>query len=159
FTVERLTHHARAAAPPPGGCPLIFAMAQNYGVGNDPRAAAVGDLNGDGKLDLAVANANISDNVSILLGDGAGGFVPATPPTVATGNDPFGIVAADFNRDGKLDLATANNNLSATVSVLLGNGDGTFAAAQSFAAPQSPWRLSAGDLNGDGKLDLAVAGP
>ena len=89
------------------------------------------------------------------VGDGAGGFVPAVTPTVAVGDVPFGVAVGDFNGDGKLDLAVSNDN-SDNVSILLGNGDATFSAAQSYPAGERSFRLSVGDLNGDGKLDLAV---
>jgi len=76
---------------------------------------AVGDLNGDGKLDLAVANEN-SENVSVLLGNGSGGFGVAT--NFAAGNAPFSVAVGDLNGDGKLDLAVANAGFN-EVSVLL----------------------------------------
>src|SRR5207302_2677704 len=73
-----------------------------------------------------------------------------------TGNLPAPVVLADVNTDGKLDLAVANET-SNTVSVLLGNGDGTFAARQDFATGSEPLSLALADVNGDGKPDLAVA--
>jgi len=79
---------------------------------------AVGDFNGDGKSDLAVANA-YSNNVSVLLGTGTGSFGPATDSTVGSG--PRSVAVGDFNGDGKSDLAVANAN-SSNVSVLLGTG-------------------------------------
>ncbi len=72
------------------------------------------------------------------------------------GSYPFSVAAGDFNGDGKVDLAVANEG-SNSVSVLLGNGDGTFAAAQNFATGVNPWSVAVSDFNGDGKLDLAVA--
>ena len=76
---------------------------------------ALGDFNGDGKLDLATANWG-SSTVSLLLGNGKGHFSLATSP--ATGSAPASVVVGDFNGDGKLDLATANWN-SSTASILL----------------------------------------
>jgi FG-GAP-like repeat/Divergent InlB B-repeat domain/FG-GAP repeat len=76
--------------------------------------------------------------------------------TYPVGTAPFGIATGDFNRDGLLDLAVANSG-SATISILLGNGDGTFQPAVNTSAGQAPWALIAADLNGDGLLDLAVA--
>ena len=89
---------------------------------------AVGDFNGDGKLDLAVANVG-SNNVSILLGTGTGSFGAAT--NFGVGSDPFSVAVGDFNGDGKLDLAVANFN-SDNVSILLGTGTGSFGAATNF---------------------------
>ncbi|MGA2742534.1 MAG: VCBS repeat-containing protein [Bryobacteraceae bacterium] len=113
---------------------------------------AFGDFNGDGRVDLAVTGSG-SSNVSILLGNGTGGFL--APTTFDTGPTPIGVVAGDFNRDGKLDLAVCNEGLD-NVSILLGNGDGTFEPATNFGAGQSPIYVVTGDFNGDGKLDLAV---
>ena len=91
---------------------------------------AVGDFNGDGKQDLAVANPD-SDNVSILLGNGAGSFSAAT--NFGVGTDPDSVAVGDFNGDGKQDLAVANSD-SNNVSILLGDGAGSFSAATNFAA-------------------------
>jgi hypothetical protein len=129
-----------------------FGGQQLYGVGNEPDAVAVGDFNGDGKVDLAVAN---SDNtVSVLLGNGDGTY--QTQVTYAVGSGPYAIAVGDFNGDGKLDLAVANA-YDGTVSVLLGNGDGTFQTQVTYAVGNAPVAITVGDFNGDGKLDLAVA--
>ena len=114
---------------------------------------AVGDFNGDGKADLAVANYG-SDNVSVLLGNGNGTFQAAV--NYAAGTSPHSVAVGDFNGDGKADLAVANYG-SNNVSVLLGNGNGTFQAAVNYAAGTSPCSVAVGDFNGDGKADLAVA--
>jgi hypothetical protein len=143
--------------------PLIFAFLGtssgklqapgNFNTGvTAAEAVAAGDFNGDGNVDLAVTGSK-SNNVSILLGNGKGGFTPGG--LFATGPGPIGVVSADFNGDGKLDLAVVNNGLD-NVSILLGNGDGTFGTATDFGAGQSPIYLVTGDFNGDGKLDLAV---
>ena len=87
-----------------------------YTGGLDPDSIAVGDFNGDGKQDLAVAILN-SWNVSILLGDGAGHF---GAPNFGAGTNPFSIAIGDFNGDGKQDLAVANDG-SNNVSILLRN--------------------------------------
>src|SRR5207248_320280 len=82
-----------------------FAAAVNYGAGTTPQSVAIGDFNGDGKADLAVANIN-SNNVSILLGNGNGTFAVAVNYVV--GIRPLSVVIGDFNGDGKGDLAVAN---------------------------------------------------
>src|SRR5258706_12689763 len=73
-----------------------------------------------------------------------------------TGNNPLSVVIGDTNGDGKPDLVLANYT-SNTVSVLLGNGDGTFGGRRDFGTGNNPYSVAIGDLNGDGKLDLAVA--
>ncbi len=135
--------------PPSSFC---FNTANYYNVNTNPVGITSGDFNGDGNKDLAVTN-NLSNNVSILLGDIAGNFSPATNYTLTS--NPAEIITADFNGDSNLDLAVTGgiNN----VWILLGNGSGTFSIATSFSASLYPGSLCASDFNGDGDLDLAVA--
>ena len=130
-----------------------FATATNFSVGSSPWSVTVGDFNGDGKLDLAAANAN-SNSVSVLLGDGTGSF--ATASNFSVGSSPNSVTVGDFNGDGKLDLAADNYNGN-NVSVLLGDGTGSFATATNFTVGSGPRSVTVGDFNGDGKLDLAAA--
>jgi FG-GAP-like repeat len=128
-----------------------------YAVGSVPSSIVAGDFTGDGHLDLAVANL-FAGNISVLLGNGDGTFQPQV--TYAVGKYPNSIVAGDFTSNGHLDLAVVNSggsNPTGTVSVLLGNGDGTFQPAVTYAVGSAPSSIVAGDFTGDGHLDLAVA--
>src|SRR5207237_5072267 len=132
------------------------ALAGDFAVGTSPYSVAMGDFNGDGHLDLAVANGG-SNDVSVLLGNGDGTFRAARNFDAGLGGGPLWVAVGDFNRDGKLDLVVANSS-SDSVGVLLGNGDGTFGPALTFPAGGSqPQSVAVGDFNGDGKPDLAVA--
>jgi hypothetical protein len=148
------------ALPAPAACTAVsFLPPSSFPVGTQPVALAVGDFNGDLKSDLAVVNQG-SDNVSILLGNGSGGF--GTPMNVATGTDPTWVAVGDFNQDGKLDMVVTSLQpispaaLGARVSVFLGNGAGGFAAPTNLGIASSPVSVATGDLNGDGHLDLTV---
>ena len=133
----------------------VFGASTEFATGSGPESVVVGDFNGDGKPDLAVSNF-FSNTVSILLGTGTGTFGAKTD--FGTGSNPFTVAVGDFNDDGKLDLAVVNDPgpSASTVSVLLGNGDGTFGAKTDFITGNDPESLAVGDFNGDGKLDLAV---
>jgi len=130
-----------------------FSAARSFAAGGYPISVAVGDFNGDGRQDLAVAN-SASDDVSILLGDGTGSFSIA--PKVDAGFDPYSVAVGDFNSDGRQDLAVAND-LSNNVSIFLGDGAGHFSAAVNFGTGTLSTAVAVGDFNGDGRQDLAVS--
>jgi hypothetical protein len=130
-----------------------FLTPLTFGVGSQPDSVALGDFNGDGRPDLAVANSG-SNTVSVLLGNGDGTFQAAR--NFGVGNTPDSVAVGDFNRDGRPDLAVANF-YGNDVSVLLGNGDGTFQAASNFSVGGLPASVAVGDFNGDGRPDLAAA--
>jgi hypothetical protein len=128
--------------------------------GAEPIAAAIADVNSDGKLDLVVAN-HTGDSVSVFLGNGDGTFTQASGSPITVGHGPSAVAIADVNRDGIPDLVVANET-DGTVSVLLGvTGTGTFAAAASspisLTAGLQPTGIAIADVNAHGKLDLAVS--
>ena len=134
-----------------------FSTPLTYFVGDNPNGGTSGDFNGDNKPDLAIGNV-LNRNVSVLLNKGDGTFNDAV--NYGVDFNPETVAAADLNNDGKVDLAVGNflggATSSGNISVLLGNGNGTFQTAVNYNA-SSPISLKAVDLNGDGKLDLAAA--
>lgn len=141
-----------------------FQPAVNYSVNSEPGGVAIGDFNGDGKLDLAVANICGHDptyceqtgTVSVLLGNGDGTFKPQTEYSV--GHGPFDIATSDFNGDGNLDLAVPNG-YDSTLTLLFGKGDGTFNAQQTYAPGNQPLSLALGQfgLGNVGSADMVLA--
>lgn len=130
-----------------------FQPPQFFNTGGNPAAVVMADLDVDGVLDFAVADAG-GDAVWIFMGNGDGTFEPQQ--TMAAGDGATALAVTDVNEDGKLDLITANR-LSGDMSVLLGNGDGTFQPQQRVAVGSRPTAVVAADINFDGKIDLAVA--
>ncbi|MGC2057556.1 MAG: VCBS repeat-containing protein, partial [Candidatus Sulfotelmatobacter sp.] len=138
-------------------------------IGADASSVALADVNGDGHLDILVANQCVSasncssSGVVVLLGNGDGTFQPGVSYSVA-GSNAYSIAAADLNGDGKLDLVAAeqcssNNNCNAgSVAVLLGNGDGTFQSSVAYnSGGLYAFGVAVADLNGDGHPDLVVS--
>ena len=154
----------------PGAATPNFATQVQFGTGVTGGATrvAMGDVNGDGKLDLAVDN-EYNNNVWVLLNTTALGA--ATPsfatqvqfPSGTPGDDPYAVALGDVNGDGKLDVAVANYN-SGTVSVFLnqtalGAATPSFSAQIQFSTGNGASSVRLGDVNGDGKVDLAVSNP
>ena len=129
----------------------------DYGASYNPQSLALGDLNGDHKLDIVVVNNGYGDggwSVSVLLGKGDGTF--ADQVIYASGFSPTTVVLGDLNGDGKLDIIMTNSNES-PVSVLLGKGDGTFAEKVDLTLNGGGRALAIGDVDGDRKLDIVTA--
>jgi hypothetical protein len=130
-----------------------------FAVGASPYPLAFGDVNGDGKPDIITPNSKPGERtVTVLLGDGRGGFRPAKGSPFATAGQPYYVALGDINGDGKPDLVAAHND-DGRVTILLGDGKGSFKPA-----PHSPvdlgsraWGLVVADVNGDGKADLIAA--
>ena len=139
------------------GDPFHSAPGDPVQVGKQPRSVAIGDLNGDQRPDLAVANFG-SDDVSVLLGTATGTFVPAAGSPLKVGEQPTSVAIGDLNGDQHPDLAVTNAS-SGDVSVLLGTATGTFvpAAGSPLKVGKVPISVAIGDLNGDQHPDLAVA--
>ncbi len=135
-----------------------FATSVNYATGLDTEAVALGDLDGDGKLDLVVANTGLDDwwSVGVLRGKGDGTFAPEVE--FPSGIGPNSVALGDLNKDGKLDVVLANSTAGGTVSVLLGKGDGTLANPVDYWVGDSAGAVTLGDLNGDHNLDIVATG-
>ena len=143
-----------------------FAPVVHYGVGDAPHSVRAGDVNGDGKADLVTAN-DSANTVSVLLGAGNGTFATSVAYGTGTGKVPKGVALADVDLDGHLDILTANTGGNGdgvtgkpggdVMSVLLGHGDGTFAAATAQAAGQTSFALATGRLDADTRPDVVTA--
>ena len=131
-----------------------FQDSVEHRVGINPLALVAADFNGDGAADLAVLD-QWGGRLYVLSGRGDGTFENGPPLRITGGTDAFALVLGDFNHDGVWDLAATGDN---GVGVLIGRGDGTFAAPLHYGATGFPLGLAAADFNGDGFTDLAVAG-
>ena len=133
-----------------------FAMPTYHTVGQAPQSMSIADFNRDGFSDIAISNAlpvAMNSTVSVLFGDGKGGFAQRMPLEIGVVGRGTGV--ADFNGDGALDLVIANNN-SNSVSILLGDGKGRFESKVNVRVGTNPRKLAVGDLNGDNKADIVT---
>ena len=128
-----------------------------FAVGRSPYPHAVGDVNGDGRLDIAVPNVG-GDSLSVLLGDGRGGFSPAPNSPHGVAGRPYYVALGDVNGDGRPDLVSTHDDIN-LMTTLLGDGRGGFAASPSspFDLGRRGYKVVAADLNRDGRADI-VAG-
>ncbi|QKG54242.1 FG-GAP-like repeat-containing protein [Hymenobacter sp. BRD67] len=139
------------------GTPYVYG--DSYG-SRTGYGVALGDLNGDGRLDIAVTNLDSGSGTTVEVLLNQGGNVFSAPTAYATGSgstQPTGIAIGDINNDGRPDLATTNYGTN-TVGVLLGQAGGTFGAATTYATVNAgPRALALGDVNVDGLLDIVTA--
>ncbi len=149
--VVELVAAVRAAL---AGCSLAFDTAQRYAAGDSPRSVVVANLDDDVWPDIAVAN-HISHDVSVLLNDGTGAFLPQVRHAV--GLIPLGIAIADFDADGA-DIATANGG-SGDVSILLGRGDGSFEDERRYPARADARTILAARIDANQTINLVIASP
>lgn len=138
---------------PCGQC--SFTSGANVTSSSHPYALAIGDFDNNGIQDIAAPN-YLSNNVSIRLGNGFGGFTSPSPASVLVGTNPASIAVGDFNGDGKQDIVTGNYNAN-TISIRLGFGDGTFLGTTNINVGSKPSSVAVGDFNNDGAQDIAVA--
>jgi hypothetical protein len=132
-----------------------FGPEQTFAVGTNPVALAVGDINSDGRPDVVVANQG-SNNFSVLISSKLPGCVFDRQAIYDLGSSPSSIALDDFNNDGILDVVATNKGDN-NVSLLLGNGDGTFKCQTTLSVGTAPGSVASGDLNGDGNRDIVTA--
>ncbi|MBD3178320.1 MAG: T9SS type A sorting domain-containing protein [Candidatus Latescibacteria bacterium] len=126
-----------------------------YLMDNGPESITSNDFDGDGNIDLAVANEH-SCNIAVMLGNGDGYFGTAVYYSTGNSTDPRSITSADFDGDGNIDLLTANNS-TGDVAILLGNGDGTFISPSYYLSGYHPNFVISSDFDSDSNMDVAVS--
>lgn len=155
---------------PPGSIDLFLgngdgtfgAATQVWAGPSNADGLVVGDFNGDGVQDFAFASVDTVgvpggvNGIQVVLGNGDGTFGAATGYVTTAGGSPHNIVAGDLNNDGITDLVVTNSDTPGTVSILIGNGDGSFQAPVDLDTGDLPYVVALGDPDDDGDLDLIV---
>jgi len=141
-----------AGAAPTAAPSLAFAKAKRYGTGASPTSVAVGDVTGDGKLDIVSAN-RVAHTISVLANRGNGTFLPKRD--YAAGHAPRSDTIGDLNGDGRPDVVAASSPNA--VSVFLNAGSGSFEPRRDYGTGDEPDAVAIGDVNRDGRPDLATA--
>ncbi|HKG80604.1 MAG TPA: VCBS repeat-containing protein [Pyrinomonadaceae bacterium] len=119
----------------------------------EPWFAAIADLNGDGRADI-VATHHDQNAMTVMIGDGSGGFTEANGSPFDFGVSLFHLIIADVDRDGKTDIVATSGT---SLRVLLGDGRGAFKPAASIPVGPGAWRMAAADLDGDGTVDVVTS--
>jgi hypothetical protein len=119
----------------------------------EPWFAAIADLNGDSRSDI-VATHHDQSALTVMIGDGRGGFTEANGSPFDFGVNLFHLITADVDRDGRMDVVATSGD---SIRVLLGDGRGAFKTAASIAVGPGAWRIAAADLNADGAVDVVTS--
>ena len=140
------------AATPSVNIQFGFTQGATYPTGSTPTGIAIGDLNGDGVLDVVTSDSG-SDGMSVFLGNKDGTYQPRK--VFKTGQNPSAVALADLDGDGNLDAIVTNNDDN-TVIIWWGDGKGGFVTPTLLGTGNGPHRIAVGDIDGDGHLDIAV---
>lgn len=135
-----------------------FGAVTNFLIGTSkaPSQIATGDFNQDGNVDVVAGHAGLSaQGATVFLGTGFGGFAAGFDISFGSGPGVKSVVVADFNADGRADIAAANSQIS-QLAIRFGNGLGAFPTLASVPAPNKPVFLALGDVNGDGRPDVST---
>jgi peroxiredoxin len=157
YEVVALLGDGRGSFKPAPASPFVSASGPQVHPRAHTHAITTGDVNGDGNLDILTTNAN-DNSVSVLLGDGKGGFAPSGASPIKAGRHPYdAIILSDVNNDGKVDIVTPNL-IGNAVMAMLGDGNAGFTRAPGapFALGPRPGYVAVADINGDGKVDLVA---
>lgn len=141
-------------------------IAMKAGAHPHTHGLALGDLNGDDKLDLVTVTSDPDNAIAVALGDGQGGFIQAPNSPFTVGPSPYPFTLADLNTDGHLDIVATNTATgpnrsqqlaaSRSLTLLFGDGTGNFQPRQTPLQTAAPWFVAVGDLNGDAMPDIVA---